>query len=344
MVSGLKKHSSWIWPNLALIQVFTWLMLYGLWVLYIASKWNDLTYGLLGGAISFLCYGIAAYTNFLVLVPRVLRPLGWWAYSALSFVLLLGLVVGRMALEYVVLLPLHGSFYNLDVPHLSLNVITTTLAFLFGALLRLTIDYIQLERRQSELLTRQALIELKLLKAQVHPHFLYNTLNNIYYLVLTKDNKAPEAVAKLSETMRYFTDEAQHDRVSLRTEIQLLTNYIELEQMRMPNSLRIRFDVYATDVDRLVPPMLLMPLVENIYKHGIDKTRPYTEVTISLRQENDRLMFNTTNGLIQPPPTRSPRTGLQNLKERLQLLYGQEFTLDIDVRQDQFHALLIFPL
>lgn len=340
----MKRLFGQLVSNLFLVQAFTWLTLYGLWVLYTSSKWNDLRYGVFGGFVSFLFYITATYVNYYRLLPRVHQQKGWWSYSVQSTIFIVVLVAVRMVIEYLFILPLHGSFYDLSIPHLSLDIITTLLAFLFGALLRKTIDYIRLEKRQKDLVAKQMVTELNLLKAQVQPHFLFNTLNNIYYLALSKDDKAPEAIAKLSDTMRYFIDEACKDEVPLLTEIQLMRNYIELEQMRMPNSLTVQFDMDHIDQELLVPPMLLMPLVENVYKHGIDKTRLNNEVSISLRKEGDTLIFSTSNSIVKGVSKKGSKTGLQNLRERLQLLYGKDFTLNVSTQNNQFHASLKLPV
>ena len=109
-----------------------------------------------------------------------------------------------MYAEYKILLPLHLKFYSWTLSHFSFVFITNFLAFAFGALLRISIDYLSLLRRQQEMKTRQVATELNLLKAQVQPHFLFNTLNNIYYLAYTKNERTPEVIAKLSDIMRYF--------------------------------------------------------------------------------------------------------------------------------------------
>jgi LytS/YehU family sensor histidine kinase len=210
-------------------------------------------------------------------------------------------------------------------------------------LLRVSIDYVALLRKQEEMRHQQLASELNLLKAQVQPHFLFNTLNNIYYLAYTKNERTAEVVARLSDIMRYFVDEAPKERVPLMAEIDFLDNYIELEQIRMLHQAEICFDRTGVSDALIIPPMLLIPLVENIFKHGVDKSLTVNEVKLTLRQEGRYLVFTTGNLYHEQECTDKNGGGLTNLRKRLALLYGNDFTLVTEKKERCFTATLQFP-
>jgi LytS/YehU family sensor histidine kinase len=202
---------------------------------------------------------------------------------------------------------------------------------------------LSLLQRQQEMKTRQLSTELNLLKAQVQPHFLFNTLNNIYYLAYTKSDRTAEVIAKLSEIMRYFVDEAPKEKVPLSTEIQFLKNYIELEQIRMLHPVKAKFMIEA-DESILLPPMLLIPLVENIFKHGVDKTVEENNVAIKLKRLDQQLVFSTCNQVGPALTDRQNGAGLMNLRKRLAILYGDNFELTTSLENGNFKASLKFSV
>jgi len=186
--------------------------------------------------------------------------------------------------------------------------------------------------------------ELNLLKSQVQPHFLFNTLNNIYYEAYREAPRTAKLIERLSDIMRYFVDESPKDEVSVNTEIQFLENYIALEKIRIRHGIELNF-VHECAPDLRIPPMLLMTFVENIFKHGIDKSSSENKIEISLVQQKGSLIFKTKNLLHEKPGNDEPYGfGIKNLRKRLQLLYGEKFELRIITADNFFTAFLKVPL
>jgi hypothetical protein len=329
--------------KLRTLQVAIWTIFYVFLLLYTLQKWEYPAYSFWAATIATVFYFIAVYSNASWLIPQFYKKGKRVAYIVLSVSLIAILLLSRMAVEYLVLLPLHLKFYSWSLSHFSFVFITNFLAFAFGALLRVSIDYLSLLRQQEALKTRQMATELNLLKSQVQPHFLFNTLNNIYYLAYTKNERTPEVISKLSEIMRYFVDEAPKEKVPLSTEIQFLRNYIELEQIRMLHPVQPSFSVKA-DKSLLIPPMLLVPLVENIFKHGIDKTIEHNEVCIELRLTNGHLQFTTRNTVNRHEKKQDSGVGLANLARRLDILYGDQYELNTSCENNIFTVILKFPV
>ncbi|NML24007.1 histidine kinase [Pseudoflavitalea sp. G-6-1-2] len=205
--------------------------------------------------------------------------------------------------------------------------------------------YFSLKQQSEKILLQQSQIELKLLKAQVQPHFLFNTLNAIYYEAFLEAPRTALLIDRLSDMIRYFVDQSTHETVPLATEIQFLDNYIALEKMRIQPEPEIVFHCTINDQQK-IPPMLLMTFVENIFKHGIDKISGNNKICISLSENEHQLVFQTRNSLNRnAEPMRKQGTGLSNLRQRLTILYGNNFHLHTaEVQDEHFEALLKIPL
>lgn len=326
------------------IQAAVWVLFYIFLLLYAVQKWENPIYGFWSVTIATITYLIAVYSNAAWLIPKYYQANKRTLYFVFSALFVAFLVAVRMYAENQVLMPLHLAFYSWSLPHFSFVFLTNFLAFLFGALLRITIDYVYLLRKQEEMRNQQLASELNLLKAQVQPHFLFNTLNNIYYLAYTRNERTAEVVARLSDIMRYFVDEAPRERVPLLTEIDFLENYIELEQIRMLHKAAILFDRSSINDALIIPPMLLIPLVENIFKHGVDKSVEQNDVVITLEQQDGYLHFTTKNSHYDHECRLKGGVGLTNLRKRLALLYGNDFTLTTEKTEHCFTATLKFPV
>lgn len=325
------------------IHVLIWVTFYCLLQLYVLHKWENIWFSVFTATIAMGSYLLAAYGNFLWLMPRWFQSGRITSYLLLSLGYVMVVVVARAIAEYYILFPVHLHFYNLSTGHFSLIFITTILAFIFGGLMYMMRDYILLLQKQEELRRRQASAELNLLKSQVQPHFLFNTLNNLYYLAYKKSKKTPQVIAKLSEIMRYFIDEAPKERVLLHTEINFLKNYIELESIRMVNPLQLEFCEDISENELLLPPMLLIPLVENVFKHGVDKMQICNEVSLHLQVVNKELSFKVKNRMYGEPKPKQ-NGGIENLRQRLELLFDTRFSFETRCENEHFIACLRIPI
>jgi sensor histidine kinase YesM len=234
--------------------------------------------------------------------------------------------------------------------------ITALLVLLLSFYLRLTTDYQheqqrrQAEERQREALEKQHLAaELSLLKAQLNPHFLFNTLNNIYSLTSEASPDAPAAVAvlQLAELMRYQLYESAAATVPLAQEVAHLHSFLNLQRLRLPTADALQFCVPAElPAHYVLAPMLLLPLVENACKHGDLAQRPHA-VELTLRLHEQCLTFTVRNGIrraVQPTPAGPGGVGLTNLRRRLLLLYPQRHELRVDASATHYQVTLTLQL
>jgi hypothetical protein len=196
-----------------------------------------------------------------------------------------------------------------------------------------------LRKTESEALTvANTNAELQLLKSQIHPHFLFNTLNNIYSYSLTNKPEAPGLVKKLKQTVQYMVSECNHPYVPLKNELKMIANYIELEKIRYGNRLSMQVELMNTDGNQLIAPLLLIPFVENSFKHGVSQMLDRPRISLKIYVEQNVLHFYLNNS--KPPDTESQvhrkGIGLENVRKRLELLYPGKHKLLILTEGDTF--------
>jgi LytS/YehU family sensor histidine kinase len=186
------------------------------------------------------------------------------------------------------------------------------------------------ERENASLIYQNSKAELQLLKAQVHPHFLFNTLNNIYALMLDDSPKAITVLNELSGMIRYMTDEASGAVVPIGKEIIMLMDYIGLEKIRYGERLEMITEIKLDESqDLLIAPLLMIPFVENSFKHGASNAIDNARILLQISTDHDQLFFNLSNN-INPIPERGNeriKIGLKNVKKRLQILYPDKHSL-----------------
>ena len=190
----------------------------------------------------------------------------------------------------------------------------------------------------------KARAELAFLKAQINPHFLFNTLNNIYSLAVTKNNDTPSAIMKLSNIMRYLTDDATHDYVPLQSEVECISDYIELQRLRLNQKTEINFSVSGHLDEKQISPLILITFVENAFKYGVSNHEPSPliikisaeERTITLLCQNK--LFNTVRKVEREG------IGISNTRQRLELLYPNKHLLNITTDNGVYTVLLTLQL
>jgi hypothetical protein len=163
--------------------------------------------------------------------------------------------------------------------------------------------------------------ELRLLKAQVHPHFLFNTLNNIYAFSLEGSPKTPEMILKLSSLLSYMLYDCRSDEVRLEKEIEIMKNYIDLERERYGNSIDISWNVEGDIKDRFISPLMMLPFLENAFKHGTSEQIEKSWISVDITARHDLIRFKIANSKNESATYNPHGIGINNIKKRLELLY-----------------------
>jgi two-component system LytT family sensor kinase len=226
------------------------------------------------------------------------------------------------------------------------NLAIFLLVFVFSTGIRVINQWLLSEARAKEIANEKLKAELSFLKAQINPHFLFNTLNNIYALASARSEHTAAAVMKLSSIMRYVLTEARNDLVPLEKEIQFTSHYIELQKMRLTDKTIIEFSVRGEPLGRQIAPLLLLPFVENAFKYGIS-TREYSPIKILLEIKDNSLHFSICNHKFLNTLLRvSDNTGIgiSNTKRRLDLFYEERYSLDIQDKSNEFIVHLKVPV
>lgn len=204
-----------------------------------------------------------------------------------------------------------------------------------------------LKQKETEQLSKEKTkAELQLLKAQVHPHFLFNTLNNIYFFTLTNSAQAPVMIKKLSGLLNYILHECDQPLVPLEKEIKMIQDYMALEKIRYAEQMQMTIEIDGKPDEKMITPLLLIPFVENSFKHGASKmiTQPWVKLTIQI--VNNHLHFKITNS--KPSTNESSiskgNIGLKNVTKRLELLYPGTHELSIVSEPESFAVHLVLQL
>ncbi len=224
----------------------------------------------------------------------------------------------------------------------ALVLATSAFVMLFGASYQLLVNRYKKERQTQALLQEQQAAQLDFLKAQINPHFLFNALNNIYSLTVLQSPEAPNMLLKLSDLLRYVIYEGQKKAVALQKEVQHLHNFIALFQMRNERPVDIVFTVTGDLSNRSIEPMILIPIVENCFKHADFELNAHAFAHIQLKVDAKELIFSTQN-TFDPQNKQKDETGgvgLENIRRRLALRYAEAHTFRAVARDPIFEVTL----
>lgn len=201
-------------------------------------------------------------------------------------------------------------------------------------------------KKENHIRNEQVLAELNLLKSQISPHFLFNVLNSLYALSLSKSDKTPGVILQLSDILRYSLYEAQEREIPVLEEVAIINTYIAIEKMRVPETSSISFNHEGIDQTIRIAPMLLLPLIENAFKHGVDSTVGDSYIKASLSKSGNKLLFTCENTFKEPKVKNSKvgGIGIQNVRKRLELLYPSRHSLDIEKQEGIFKVIVLILL
>jgi two-component system, LytTR family, sensor kinase len=217
------------------------------------------------------------------------------------------------------------------------------LLVIFGSMIKLFIDALNSEQLKMKLSKEKDAMELAFLKSQINPHFLFNTLNNLYGLSLSEPDKTPDAIVKLAEMMRYMLYESNAEKVPLDKEIGYLKSYVELQKLRYFGTTYINFNINGQFNHQLIAPLLLISFVENAFKHGevFDAEHP---LSMTLSFDDTHLVFDVKNKIHNKNKEEVGGFGVQNVERRLALLYPDKHKLMSETNKNIFESHLEIDL
>jgi two-component system LytT family sensor kinase len=314
--------------------------------LYSAYGIHDLTFFI--GLSAFMpLSAVIVYCNIYLLIPALLYRKKYLYYAVLLTLGILAMAFADQLLkQFYTHIGLSYFAYTAGFGIKSLFLESVGLVYVTGFTtgIKLSKDWIQNRQLMKEKEKQYLETELNFLKTQIHPHFFFNTLNNLYSLTLKKSDQAPEVVLKLSELMSYMLYESNTAKVSLSKEITYLQNYLDLEKLRFGQRLAVSFGIEGMIEGVNIPPMILILFVENSFKHGIKNNVNKIKIEISLKVGEGFLYFRVQNPIGENTSGGSAGIGLKNAGRRLELLYGSNYTLDLTKKENEFIVLLKMPV
>ncbi len=307
-------------------------------------------FGFINNIVLFPSIIGAAYVLVYYQIPRFIEKKKYWTFAG-SFLIsaYLFTVIARLLTIYIAE-PVLGR--DEPWPHMWASVLIAPqrliqnyfmgihIAPLIMASIKMVKKHTETKRKAEALEKEKHITELNFLKAQIHPHFLFNTLNNLYTLTLQKSDQAPETVVKLSEMLDYMLYQCNDKLVPIEKEIHLLNNYIGLEKLRYGERLLVKFEESIEDPQTQIAPLMLLSIVENAFKHGVSGAMKNSEISIQIsikEQVLDMSVYNTKPPVVQEDLTAYKEgIGVSNIKRQLELLYPDRYNLEIKEDEESY--------
>ncbi len=311
-----------------------WVALFLLYsVVEVLLTHHPFLYTVSNNVVRLILLGMAVYYNVYRLVPQYLADKRFLPY--LGFLLLTVFIV--TPLEAFLIYAKSSNYPEMQeqvLLNLNWYFVPNFFVLSTSTVVKITVDWYNNIREKQELVTETMQSELRFLKSQINPHFLFNTLNSLYALTLKKSDLAPDIVLKLSEMMRYMLYECNEKWVPLSKEVNYIANYLELERIRQGNRVDMSYEVQGFVSDQKVAPLMFIPFIENCFKHGLGSQISKGFVNIRLDVRGNEIDLHIENSKAESMPKqlhpRSGGIGLVNVRRRLELLYPNRYKLVVE--------------
>lgn len=289
-------------------------------------------------SIQVIFAAIISYANYFYLLPRLLEKKQLLKYL-LKFVILFSLVI---TIRILVDRYLHGGVTEhrsgyLNSTRYIVQVVTSNLFIvMFVGMLQFAQDWFDLDAKRKEVEREKLVAELNLLKAQINPHFLFNTLNNLYYLAYSKSDNTTIVIDKLSKMMRYMIYDSNHPKVLLSKEIEYLENYVSLERLRLNDEIPVDFEVIGNLNDLKIAPLIFITFLENAFKHGVSNAQKNCWVRVLIEVNGKECVYTVANSKFPRNEETKSGIGLANIKRRLELSYPNDHELHVQNLENKY--------
>ena len=325
------------------------------WALYFSFFFYQITFSRHGeepnyerafydAVIQIFFMALISYINYFICLPRFLKHKNFGQYLIeflIPFSIIITCHIFLKRYIYIDIKEAKGFLYS--TKFVSQHVIAAIFIAIFIGMLRFAKDWFELEAKKSEIENEKLTAELRFLKAQINPHFLFNTLNNLYYLAMINSPNTTEVIEKLSQMMRYMLYDSNHPNVSMTKEIEYMKNYISLEKLRLDNQVPITFDIKGnTDTVKIVP-LIFITFLENAFKHGVSNSMKNAFVNISIHIEGQKCTYCVENSKLPPiheTTNEKSGIGLQNVSRRLELSYPNNYELIVNEDDKDYKVVL----
>ncbi len=331
-----------------LYHIVLWAAVFGLWYFFRYQDYASRQLAVTITVLKVFDLALMVYITNYLLIPKLLYRKKYLLFGVLFVLFIVCASWLKMHIEgllmsdpktYDLFSDFKSNFYDNTIPHFLL--VSTAAGF------KLVFDYAKAQRRMGEMAKENAEAELNFLKSQINPHFVFNSLNSVYFLIDKQNNDARDALHKFSDMLRYQLYECNGNKTTMDKEITYLLDYIDLQRLRRDENSKI-FLNFSDDIKGLtIEPLLLIPFVENAFKHLSHFSDKNNEVHIALTKENDMIKFtvaNTTEPKANTVIMEQGGIGLKNVKRRFELLYPGKHSLDIRDNNGVFNVSLAITI
>jgi two-component system, LytTR family, sensor histidine kinase AlgZ len=287
---------------------------------------------------------VLSYLNYFIWLPRFLVHKSFVRYF-LEFLIPFALIITAHVYlkQYIYAEAGDSKRFLYSSKFIIRHSISSLFIAVFIGMLRFVKDWFDLESKKKEMENEKLIAELRFLKAQINPHFLFNTLNNLYYLATIQSPNTTEVIEKLSQMMRYMLYDSNHPKVSLNKEIEYMKNYISLEKLRLDNQVPIQFEVRGNADKVQIVPLIFITFLENAFKHGVSNHMKSSYVNILIDITGDTCRYSVENSKLPTgleSSTEKSGIGLQNVQRRLDLSYPNGYQLDVNQDDKSYSVVL----
>jgi len=315
-------------------HLLLWAVVFAVWYYLRYQDYSTTGKALMVTLIKVVDLAMMIYIANYILVPKLLFKKKYPLFTIIFILMVLASSILKMYLIGSLLNNprllnitdnLKGRIYDNVIPHFFL--VTAGVAF------KLVIDYLRLQRKLTEVAKEKAEAELNFLKSQINPHFLFNSLNSVYFLIDKNNTEARDALHKFSDMLRYQLYECNGEKIPIEKELHFLKDYVDLQKLRMNENTHIQFNYSADVKDFSIQPLLLMSFVENSFKHLSHYINgKQNKIDIHIARANDAMQFSVFNTTEEKrAESKEPGgIGLNNVKKRLELLYPNKHSLEIN--------------
>ncbi len=321
-----------------LYHVLFWLVVLGLWYYLRYQDFSTHVLALKITVVKVIDLALLVYITNLFLIPKFLYKRKYVIFSIIYFAMIAASSYWKINIISNVLLEQHFTIWDNFKTRVYDNFIPHILLVSTGAAVKLLTDYAKAQRRLGEMAKEKAEAELNFLKQQINPHFLFNSLNAVYFLIDKNNEEARNALHRFSEMLRYQLYECNGEKIPVEKEMDYLNDYVKLQRLRKGENYQITFNQSENIKNFLIEPLLLIPFVENSFKHLSHFDKEKNQVKIDVSRESNHIHLrvdNTINGE-RINKKNNGGIGLINVKRRLELLYPQKHTLEIVEDKDWY--------
>ncbi len=331
-------------------HLYFWIIYFLFNIIRWGSYFNDYWYSLKSNLVEFPLHIVLVYINIYYLVPKFVLKKKYVAYIIFLLLALISHYLIRSGLNYWLVTEdiwpeVQGKHDPFGFNHIVAVIVGELYVIGLTSAIKFTADFMIEQNKNRHLKALQYKTELKYLKAQIQPHFFFNTLNNLYALTIQKSDQAPKVVLKLSDIMKYVIYDTSKKKIPLSQEIDHIDNYIELEKMRYNDRVHSEVSISGNIDNVTVVPLLFLPFIENAFKHGL-QNNDKLELQISFERIDNQLIFISKNNFDKENTSSfiSGGIGNKNVERRLQLLYQDKYSLQIRNENNEYKVLLKIPI